>query len=74
MNMVKVVRLVAVSTPDAHGFGWKWQSADGEHKSREVFTYFHDCMEDARRKGYEVDLWKAKGQTAPGHEGGRGMT
>ena len=36
-------------------FHWGWHSADGRKTSRTVFTYFYDCVLDARRHGYEVD-------------------
>ena len=36
-------------------FHWGWHSADGRRHSRTVFTYFYDCVLDARRHGYEVD-------------------
>ena len=36
-------------------FHWGWHSPDGKRRSRAAFTYFYDCVLDARRHGYEVD-------------------
>lgn len=35
---------------------WAWSSEGGERKSAELFPFFYDCVEDARRNGYYVDL------------------
>ena len=33
-------------------FGWRWRSADGKEQSSQGFAYYHDCVEDARKRGY----------------------
>ncbi len=50
----------------APGYVWRWRSDDGKEESAESFPYYHDCLADARAKGYEVDLASAHGNTAPG--------
>jgi hypothetical protein len=50
------------------GFSWKWRAADGERESKDTFTYFYDCYEDALRRGYSAKFVKApgrSGQVAP---------
>ena len=34
-------------------FGWRWRSADGKEQSSQPFTYYNECVEDARRCGYD---------------------
>ena len=35
---------------------WGWRSEDGRAKSRDFFSLFFQCVEDARSNGYYVDL------------------
>ena len=51
----------------AHGYCWRWHSADGKTDSVGQFTYYHDCLADARANGYDIELTHASGETAPGH-------
>ena len=36
-------------------FHWGWHTADQSRRSRALFAYFYDCLQDARRHGYDVD-------------------
>jgi hypothetical protein len=35
---------------------WAWSSEDGSTKSRDFFSRFFDCVENARTNGFYVDL------------------
>lgn len=35
---------------------WGWRSEDGQARSREFFSLFFDCVQNARTNGYYVDL------------------
>jgi hypothetical protein len=41
---------------EAHGaqYGWRWEC--GDKRSRGVFRYFYDCVQDARKHGCAVDF------------------
>lgn len=55
---MKIALIHAVRVGGAQGFGWKWRSEDGAAQSAHAYTYFFDCCENARRKGYE---WRFEG-------------
>lgn len=43
-----------VETGDCSGFHWRWRS---DHvRSEHEFTLFYDCVEDASRHGYQVNM------------------
>ena len=56
--------------PVPHGnkseFRWEWRANDNSQRSEQSFERYHDCMEDARRHGFEVQLSQPVGDTAPG--------
>jgi hypothetical protein len=54
--MNRTALIFSIPTSDSHGFRWQWRSADGKHKSGSTFAYYHDCVEDARKAGYDVPL------------------
>ena len=56
----------AVASADAPGFAWKWRCADSKVESKNAFALYHDCLVDAQKQGYEVELTRAEGLTAPG--------
>ena len=39
-----------------NAFAWKWRSSDSTEKSSASFALFFDCVQDARRAGYTVQL------------------
>ena len=55
-KVAKTASVVSIDSSDAHGFYWVWRSADGQRQSRASFVYFYECVQDARRAGYAVDL------------------
>jgi hypothetical protein len=36
-----------------HGYVWEWAAADRSTRSQQTFDLFFDCLEDARKHGYE---------------------
>ena len=36
-----------------HGYVWEWAAADRSTRSQHTFDLFFDCLEDARKHGYE---------------------
>jgi hypothetical protein len=50
---MKIALIQPVHVGGAQSFGWRWRSADGAVESADAYTYFYDCCENARRKGYQ---------------------
>lgn len=48
------------------GYVWKWRDVDRGLDCKSEFTLYYDCLTDARKHGYEIDLVHAQGLTAPG--------
>ena len=48
----------------ATGYGWGWRT-DGKH-SKGLFRYFYECVQDARKHGYAVDLEAVAQSLRPG--------
>jgi hypothetical protein len=49
-------KIVPISVKGSQDFRWEWRSHDGKDKSAASFVYYHDCVEDARQAGFEVEL------------------
>ena len=64
--MVKTAELFSVPTADMFGFAWRWRVANGSRQSESTFTYFYDCVQDARRAGYAVELGVASAKGLDG--------
>ena len=62
---MKKAELYSITVPQSPGYAWKWRAVSGKTTCRESFQYYHDCLADARAKGYEVELSQAQGHTAP---------
>jgi hypothetical protein len=58
----------SVPASQANGYVWRWRSADSNVDSERAFSLYYDCVTDARERGYEVELARAIGITAPGGE------
>jgi hypothetical protein len=61
----------STSTPNSNGYVWRWRGSDGVHS--ECFNFYFECMDDARRQGYEVRLENARGDNAPTRRAGSSM-
>jgi hypothetical protein len=42
-----------VRTQCGHGYVWEWSAVADDSRSASCFDMFFDCLEDARRHGYE---------------------
>jgi hypothetical protein len=62
----KKAQVYSVRIAGDSSFAWKWRSADGARQSPGAFVYFFDCVTDAKKSGYAVDLVPAHGAGAPG--------
>ena len=62
---MRICRLYPVHSTNVHDFKWEWRSERCERRSSKKFDLFHDCMQDARRHGFEVMLQQAVGECAP---------
>lgn len=49
-------RIVPVPAKNRHGYRWSWRTLDGAAASERLFDLFFDCLDDARKHGYEVEL------------------
>jgi len=65
---MKKAEIYSVTTPAAPGYAWKWRATGGKTKtiSKAQFKFYYECLENALRAGYEVELTHAQGMTAPG--------
>jgi hypothetical protein len=63
---MKNAEIFSVPSPDVNGYAWKWRCADSATESAQSFQLYFDCLTDAKRHGYKVELTSATGLTAPG--------
>lgn len=63
---MKKAEMFPIESKQAPGYVWKWRCVNSKVDSNEAFTLYYDCLMDAQRKGYEVELTRARGVTAPG--------
>lgn len=45
---------VIYAQPAGSQFGWGWRC--GGKRSKALFRYFYECVQDARKHGHEVDF------------------
>ena len=70
---MQYANIYSVATTGPQAFVWRWRTHDGLHHSSRSFPFYFDCVEDARREGYEVRLEHASGPTAPDAVAGSGL-
>lgn len=63
MKPAVIFSIPSITSP---GYCWRWRSVDGKTDSESQFVYYHDCLADAKAKGYSVRFEAARGNTAPG--------
>ena len=68
-HVAKTAQLFAVHASEEHGFRWAWRCSDGTQQSSGSFTYFFECVEDARSQGYTVELPGTRARTVDGRDG-----
>ena len=63
-------KAVMFSVPCSHqnGYVWRWRCIDSQEESAEAFSFYHDCLTDAQKRGYEVNVTPSRGSNAPGGE------
>lgn len=66
---MKKAEICPVDSTSEVGYAWEWRCLGGKTKSAGVFQTYFECLEDARKAGYEVELTRAQGMTAPGGAG-----
>ena len=49
-------------------FGWRWRSGDFEDGSIDSFRFYAECVADAERKGYKVQLGRIESRGDPARE------
>lgn len=37
-------------------FTWSWRSADDKQRSTTTFSFYFDCLQDARNQGYTAEF------------------
>lgn len=70
---MRYAKIYSVPAPGTHLFAWRWRTPDGRQRSPRAFDFYFDCLEDAQRKGYRVELTHAYGITAPGAAAGSSL-
>jgi hypothetical protein len=51
--LLRPCEIYPVKTQVGYGYVWEWSAVADEAKSRRSFDLFFECLEDARRNGYE---------------------
>ena len=47
------------------GYVWKWHCEADKKVCKDSFLFYYDCLSNAKKYGYEVELVRAHGATAP---------
>lgn len=68
---MKIAQVSSEPNSNSHGYVWRWKGSDGA--SSECFNFYFECMDDARRQGYEVRLAEPRGESAPSRSAGSSM-
>ena len=66
---MKIAEIFATSAGAEPGYIWKWRCRTTNATSAQSFPLYFDCVLDAREHGYEVELTRAQGNSAPGGAG-----
>jgi hypothetical protein len=53
---VKTAKIFPITSKGEPGYAWKWRCAESNVESKDLFTLYYDCVTDARKQGYQVDL------------------
>jgi hypothetical protein len=64
--MRRTAQIVPVSVQGSPDFRWEWRSQDGRDKSAASFVYYHECVEDARHAGFDVELGGSQAKNVDG--------
>jgi len=62
---MKTATISAKPARDGAAFAWTWRCAADRAVSKTSFDFYYDCLADARKHGYEVEIEQASGIMAP---------
>lgn len=51
--LLRPCEIYPVRVPCGHGYVWEWCAVAEDAKSKHSFDLFFDCLEDARKNGFE---------------------
>ena len=66
------MKTAIISAARAHtesGLSWTWHCDADKTSGERGFTFYYDCVTDARAHGCEVDIARGHGAMAPGGTG-----
>lgn len=52
-GLLRPCEISPVTTSSGHGYVWEWSALQRATHSQHTFDMFFDCLEDARKHGYE---------------------
>ena len=61
---MKVALVYPVRIAGGHRFGWRWRSETDAEESAHTFAYFFQCVDAAKKAGYECKFDRV-GDSAP---------
>jgi hypothetical protein len=65
--LMKTAEMFTIPSADSpEGFAWRWRAKEGKTESSKAFMRYYDCMADAERSGFVVEMTHAEGIRAPG--------
>jgi hypothetical protein len=53
---VKIAVIFSVPMSTAKSFAWRWRAADYKQESTQSFSFYYECVANAERSGYKVEL------------------
>jgi hypothetical protein len=62
-GVLRPCEISPVRTSSGYGYVWEWSALQGKTHSQRSFDMFFDCLEDARKRGYEPHF--LDGQNTP---------
>ena len=68
---MKFAEIVSEPAAGSHGYVWRWRA--GNAVSATCFDFYYECVQDARRNGYEIHADSARGDSAPNRDTGSNM-
>jgi hypothetical protein len=67
---IKKAVIHSVRVAGSHRFGWKWRAEDGSRASADAYVYFYDCIQSAKKAGFECRFEGAQPDHAADHVAG----
>ena len=64
-DYMKTATISASVAGDPSGLAWTWRCDADKTSSTGSFAFYYDCVSDARKHGYDVELTHAHGANAP---------